>query len=107
MPPGSIVRLEPPVLHFDENGNRLPMRDDDWQMAFLDVKLDQVELTHIRSDGYRYSLFLDRIIKFQDADLRYPLAQKQGVLILNVQVVVIGDGLVKEQVLRARKPATY
>jgi hypothetical protein len=105
MPPASIVRLDPPVLHFDENENRLPMRDHDWQMGSTDVKLDQVELRHIGSGEYRYLLFLDRIIKFQEADLHYPLAPKQGLLILNVQVVVIGDGLVQERILRGRKPS--
>lgn len=106
MPSGSIVRLDPPVLHFDENGNSLPLRDDDWQMGSPDVRLDQVELRHIGSGEYRYLLFLDRIIKFQDADLHYPLAPKQGFLILNVQVVVMGDGLVQEKILHERKQST-
>jgi hypothetical protein len=105
MPPGSIVRLDPPMLHFDENQDRLPMRDDDWLMGSLDLKVDRVELTHIGSGGYRYSLFLDRIIRFQAADLHYPRAPRQGMFILNVQVVVIGDGLVREQPIRS--PTTH
>jgi hypothetical protein len=100
MPRGSILRLDPPVLHFDESGNRLLMRDDDWQLASPNVKLDQVELKHIGNGEYRYLLFLDRIIKFQDADLHYPLALRQGFFILNVQVIVIGDGLVQEKAIR-------
>ena len=85
MPDGSIVRLAPPVLHFDNDGNKLLKRD--------------VELMHIGGGGYRHELFFDRIIRFQEADLHYRLTPKQGMLILNTQVVVIGDGLVKEQIL--------
>ncbi len=60
---------------------------------------ERVELSHIGSGGYRYELFWDRIVKFQDADLHYPHAPKQGMLVLNVQVIVIGDGKVEERQL--------
>ena len=99
MPDGSIVRLAPPVLHFDNDGNKLLKRDDDWIMKSPRAQVDRVELMHIGGGGYRHELFFDRIIRFQEADLHYRLAPKQGMLILNTQVVVIGDGLVKEQIL--------
>lgn len=105
MPDGSIVRLDPPVLHFDDTGKPLPKRDDNWIMKSPSAYVDRVELAHIGGGGYRYELFLDRIIRFQEAELRHRLAPKQGMLILNVQVVVIGDGLVEERIIR--HPATH
>jgi hypothetical protein len=97
---GFIVRLDPPPIHREDNGKELHARDDDWRVT--STESDRMMLEHI-SGFYRYPLFYDRVIEFQNADLHYLPSIKQGCLILKVQVVVIGDGLVREEALILRE----